>query len=250
MERRELGSGGRELPEGQGLIANGGRAAGPGLGRPPVDPDQSHLLLPPDVSYRWLRDDPRLHEERVALLSPDERERASGFRAEKRQHEFTLGRAAARLLLSERLGVPPQEVPLAVEADGGLLVDGSDYHVSISHTARQAVAAVGKRPVGIDLEAIKDLRAEIQRYIYHEDDYALFDSLPLDRGRAQILAWALKEAALKARRSGLRFSPRRMRIELSLEHRTALLQEDTGATWQVSFLEEDGLYLAIAYRPD
>jgi hypothetical protein len=41
-----------------------------------------------------------------------------------------------------------------------------------------------------------------------------------------------------------------MRIALSLDDRTARLEEDTGATWQASFLEQDGLYLAIAYRPD
>ncbi|HEX7070475.1 MAG TPA: 4'-phosphopantetheinyl transferase superfamily protein [Rhodothermales bacterium] len=208
------------------------------------------MQLPPDVSYRWLRDEPDRHSDRVSILSPDERGRLVTFRADKRRHEFTLGRAAARLLLAERLGLEPSEVPLRVDEDGGLSVEGSDLHVSISHTARQAVAAVAHRPVGIDLETIKSLRTEIRHFIFHEEDYGLFEGLPLDEHRAQILAWALKEAALKARRSGLRFSPRRMRIALSLENRTALLEEDTGTTWQASFLEQDGLYLAIAYRPD
>ena len=154
------------------------------------------------------------------------------------------------MLLSEHMNVDPREVPLSVDEDGGLNVEGTGYHVSISHTARQAVAVVGRRPVGIDLESIKRLRAEIRHYVYHEDDYGLFASLPLDETRAQILAWALKEAALKARRTGFRFSPRRMRIDLSLDEQTALLQEDTGNTWRAAFLEKDGLYLAIAYRPD
>ena len=208
------------------------------------------VRLPPDVSYRWFVDDPEQFGERRALLSDDECARAESFRAEKRQHEFTLGRAAARTLLSERLGVAPRDVPLSVAEDGGLVVTGSDLHVSISHTARQAVAAVGNRPVGIDLEAIKDLRSDIRRFIFHEADYELFAELPLAPTRAQILAWALKEAALKARRSGLRFSPRRMRMELSLADRTAVLHEDTGASWLASFKEVDGLYLAVAYRPD
>lgn len=220
----------------------------------PRDPPQRlralPVTLPDDVSYCWLRDDPAHYEEHLALLSPDERARLATFRAEKRRHEFTLGRAAARKLLSRCLQLPANEVPLSVAEDGGLVVDTGDYHVSISHTARQAVAAVGRRPVGVDLEAIKSLRAEISRFVYHEADYALFDALPLDDARSQILAWALKEAALKARRTGLRFSPRRMRIELSLPERTAVLHEDTGAAWRASFREQDGLYLAIAYRPD
>lgn len=205
------------------------------------------MLLPSDVEYCWLRDEPALHEERLALLSFDERQRVRGFRAEKRRHEFVLGRAAARQLLARRLGTPPDDVPLLVDDDGGLCVDGSDLHVSISHTARQAVAAVGRRPVGIDLEAIKQLRSEIRRYIYHDEDYALFARLPLDEHRAQILSWALKEAALKARRSGLRYSPRRMRVHLSLDDHAARLEEDTGVVWHARFREENGLYLAIAW---
>lgn len=208
------------------------------------------MLLPSDVEYCWLRDDPAFYEERVALLSIAERERMAQFRAAKRRHEFVLGRAAARLLLAQRLDVPPGDVPLRVGEDGGLDVDESDLHVSISHTARQAVAAVGCRPVGIDLEAIKQLRAEIRRYVFHKDDYDLFARLPLDEHRAQILSWALKEAALKARRSGLRYSPRRMRISLSLDDQSASLEEDTGITWHARFREEDGLYLAIAWMSD
>ncbi len=218
-------------------------------GPPPAGP-MVELRLPPDVSYRWLRDDPQRFAEHQALLSSDERERVSNFLAEKRRHEFTLGRAAARSLLSERLNLPPSEIPLDVAADGGLVIQGSNLHVSISHSARQAVAVVGERPVGVDLETIKPLTTDIRRYVYHDDDYALFDGLALDPDRAQILAWALKEAALKARRSGLRYSPRRMRIELALPDHSAILHEDTGVTWHLTFREVDGLYLAVAYRPD
>ena len=143
-------------------------------GLPPAGPTVD-LRLPSDVSYRWLRDDSQRFPEHQALLSPHERERVSEFLAEKRRHEFTLGRAAARSLLAERLDLPPSEVPLDVAADGGLVIQGSNLHVSISHSARQAVAVVGERPVGIDLETIKPLTADIRRYVYHEDDYALFD---------------------------------------------------------------------------
>ena len=207
------------------------------------------MELPSDVCYRWLTDDGTRHDYCLSLLSAEERERVHTFKAEKRRHEFALGRAAARELLAAHLKVRPQDVPLSVEEDGGVTVGAGDYHVSISHTARHAAAAIARRPVGVDLEALRCPAPRIHRYVYHPDDYALFERLRIHEDRAQILAWALKESALKARGSGLRYSPKRMRLSISLGDRTAFVEEAEGQVWNARFLERQGLVLAIAYHP-
>lgn len=207
--------------------------------------------LPDDVSYCWFKDEPALAGPRLATLTEDERLRLESFRAIRRRHEFMLGRAAARTLLAERLGVAPVDVPLEISADGGLDVAGSNCFVSISHASRQAVAAVGTRRVGIDLESTVRRSADLHRYVYHPEDFVEFERIPLDEQSAQILCWALKEATLKARRSGLRYSPRRLRVRLAYEEGAAVLDEEGGTQrWHARFRESDGLFMAIAFEND
>lgn len=205
--------------------------------------------LPGDVAYRWFEDDPTLAGVRLAALSDEERLRLESFKAARRRHEFMLGRAAARTLLADRLGIDPPDIPLRVAADGGLDVEGTDLRVSISHASRQAVAAVGMRRVGIDLESTIRRSADLHRFVFHPEEIAEFDRLPLEGQSSQILCWALKEAALKARRSGLRYSPRRLRVRLAFDRGEAVLDEEDGSQqWQARFMHRNGLFMAIAYE--
>lgn len=208
------------------------------------------MILPPDITFRHLRFDPEHLEAWEALLSEAEEERLRGFTQQKRRQEFVLGRAAARILLSERLDTPPGEVLLEVAESGAVDVVGSHLHISIAHSGDHAVAAAAPRYVGVDIEAIAPRHSELHRFMLHPEEYDLLEQLPLDPERAHILLWTLKEAVLKAMRVGLRYSPRKLRLSIDMERASADVNTENGQTWYAYFEEWDGYFVAVAVEPD
>lgn len=206
--------------------------------------------LPPDVRLQQVSFDPDRHEQRVALLSVEERARLGTFKSLKRQHAFVLGRTSARLLLADQMGLPPEAVPLRVAADGAVEVEGGPYRLSIAHTGAYAVAAAAGRDVGVDLERIAPRRLDLHRFLFHPGEYDLLDGLASERTSALILCWTLKEATLKAMRMGLRRSPKDVRLDVGPEAGSATAHID-GRHWQLRFERRNGCYLAVAFEdPD
>lgn len=205
------------------------------------------MTLPDDVTLRVLRLDA---EDPVPLeaLTDAERARLAAFGSARRRRAFALGRAAVRGLLGEVLGVPPRAVPLAVAADGALET-ASGLYVSLAHTevggATLAAAAVAPRPVGVDVEALRPRRPDLHRVLLAPEDLGLLDAFD-DLDRAHITLWALKEAVLKAERTGLRCSPRRVRLALAGAGGTAHVDGRT-ARWHLRYAEHDGAVLAAAF---
>lgn len=207
------------------------------------------MTLPEDVTFRHLRFDPDHLDAWETLLSTEEARRAQTFSRGKRRREFVLGRAAARMLLSERMGVRPGEVALQVAEGGAIDVIGTDLHVSIAHSGDHAVAAAAPRYIGVDIETIISRNADLHRYMLHPDEHQLLESLPMDRDRAQILCWTLKEAVLKAMRVGLRYSPKKLHLQIDMANEAAIVNTDHGDQWTAFFEEWDAFYVAVAVEP-
>lgn len=178
-------------------------------------------------------------------LSMEERRCLQSFGSEKRRREFTLGRAAARQLVGQHLDLAPSEVPLVVADDGAVDVVGRDLHLSIAHSGPHAVATLAPHPVGVDLEAVVERDHSLIRFLLHPDERdRVMRLFPYDTAPTIVLLWTLKESVLKARRSGFRLSPKKLRIDLeevegSLQAPPATgrvtVQVDGGIAWHVGY---------------
>ncbi len=167
---------------------------------------------------------------------PDaERRRLASFGAITRRHEFLLGRALARTLLSTHLDVAPVEVPLRCAADDGVDVEAGEWFVSIAHSDESALVGIAEHPLGIDLEAIRPRDAAVAEFLFAPDDRGLIEQLPYAFDAALVLCWALKESVLKARRSGFRRSPKELRLSVAPEEGRARIQVEEGRTWTVTY---------------
>jgi 4'-phosphopantetheinyl transferase len=202
--------------------------------------------LPAAVGLRAVTYDAERADEWASWLSGEERECIAGFGAESRRHEFLAGRAAARQLLAARLSVSPADVPLRRDADGGVSVDGADWSVSIAHSGPHAVAACARTPIGVDLEQIQARDPAIATFLFRPADRGLVDRLPYGPDAALILCWSLKEAVLKARRSGFRTSPKDLRLTVDPDSETAGIEVDGDPPWHVVYTRFDGYWAAVA----
>ncbi|MFF4580462.1 4'-phosphopantetheinyl transferase family protein [Streptomyces sp. NPDC001389] len=124
-----------------------------------------------------------------------------------RRSEWMAGRLLAKRLAGELVGAPAREVEVLPREDGSphLLVGGlplPSLHVSISHTPGHAAAALAPEPVGVDLceTASADTVRRVAGHAFSLGELSLIGT---DHDEALAGAWALKEAAVKADRSGV-----------------------------------------------
>ncbi len=200
------------------------------------------MQLPDDIRLRTEAFDAAEADAWPALLSDEERARYEAFRTEGRKREFLLGRVALRRLLA------PSAIPLRVTEAGAVEVIGAPWHVSLAHSNDRSVAVVGRRRVGVDLERVRACSPRAIDFVLRPDERALLDTLPMDRERAFVLCWALKEAVLKALGTGLRRAPKKVRLEVDAAAQKAVARAWDESRWEARFEETGGFVLAVAYE--
>ena len=129
-------------------------------------------------------------------LSPERRQRAEAMRFEADRLRTAGGELLARRMLAERLGCAEADVPLQWDENGKPEVPGTGWYLSISHSGAYVVCAVDRAPVGVDVEAIRDVDAKFMRRVCSEDElsYALRGG---DVQRRFWELWTAKEAVFK-----------------------------------------------------
>jgi phosphopantetheinyl transferase (holo-ACP synthase) len=153
-------------------------------------------------------------------LSRAEREQMDGLGV-RRKRGWLLGRIAAKDAVRDWLwkrgrgSMFPVEVSVSNQADGRPRVSGpfsEDLRISIAHKDTVAVArvAVG-RDVGIDIERIEPRSDSFAAIAFTDAERTL--RADEDRDEWLTRVWSAKEAAAKARGTGLEGNPRRFEIK-------------------------------------
>jgi 4'-phosphopantetheinyl transferase len=144
----------------------------------------------------------------LALLRPDEQQRAAQFVFPQHRQEWIGSRAILRVLLAHYTSsASPQEIPIALGTRGKPSLHRHPLRFNLSHTPGVALFAFACGfEVGVDVEHIapsEDLTAVAEQNFSAAEREAL-KSLPQDE---QLIAfyrcWTRKEALLKAEGSGL-----------------------------------------------
>ena len=183
-----------------------------------------------------------------SVLTDEERTRAETFGHEGRRRQFVLGRTAARRLAAARLGCLPAQVPLSFDDDGAPRLGGG--FVSIAHGGRGAssvgAAAVADRAVGIDVERVAPRRPDLWTRLLRPEERPVLDALGGPTDEAQTLLWTLKEAVLKAQRTGFRAGARSVHLHLGPAPEAATARSGGGA-WGLRYRRVDDLWVAVAW---
>lgn len=114
------------------------------------------------------------------------------------------GEAAARMLLSEELSIPPAEINFKYTSLGKPYIDENIYF-NITHSAGVAAAALNDTEIGIDIEKIRDFDERILERICteKEKEYILSEKDETKRNKRFFQIWTLKEAYLKCIGTGI-----------------------------------------------
>jgi 4'-phosphopantetheinyl transferase len=128
-------------------------------------------------------------------------------------------RAELRRMLGRETGLPPQRVPLYIDAHGKPRCShpfAAGLEFSVSHTDDCAMIAMGEAAgIGVDVERVleQEPTEENLDIVFDEEEFRLWAALPYQlRPRAFTQAWTIKEAALKAIGTGLDGSTHDVRV--------------------------------------
>jgi 4'-phosphopantetheinyl transferase len=203
-------------------------------------------------------------EQFLALLSPDERERANRFRFARDRTHFIAARGVLRSVLGRYLSREPHLLrfsynhygkPELAQENGTLTL-----HFNLAHSHIMALYAVAlDYPVGIDLEYRRAdfATADIAERFFSPREVQMLSAIPdAMRTRAFFLCWTRKEAYIKARGMGLSLELDMFDVSLHPEEPAQLLdtreEGQDAARWSLYALAPGAGYegaLAIEGHP-
>lgn len=137
--------------------------------------------------------------DRAKYLTDEEAERAASFPREKRRAEWTASRIAVKLLALENgLCDDPRDCSVVSSyRKPALAVKGgpTTLQVSISHSEWAGSAGLDARPVGIDIQKLRDLNPRATRFYLKDEEVAQMRSTAIANPLFHF--WCAKEAAFK-----------------------------------------------------
>ena len=152
-------------------------------------------------------------------LTAADQARADAVRTVRQRQRFVVGRLLIHALAIRVAGPSASDIVVETDVSGRPHITGGagGLFVSIAHSDDAVVAAVARRPVGIDIErATRTPRAGLAERVCSVDEWRRIDGLANDQRAAAILAiWVRKEAYGKARGTGLDFPLRAVTVDPS-----------------------------------
>ena len=200
------------------------------------------------------------HEARAAgWLSAEELERRSRFRIDRAWRDFTLCRAAVRMMLCDQLGCANARLSFGFGDHGKpfAIVDRQSAPVSfnVSHSAPHAlIALASERRIGVDVEmreAGRDIDGIADSVFGERERGALASTRGDEKVRLFFRLWTMKEALIKALGTGFSLAPDRFEIPPAM-----ICDVDSGAfrfphlpadTWRLEGLADSRFAAALAY---
>lgn len=142
-----------------------------------------------------------------AFSMMDDQRKASVLRKkiENDRKRSILGEYLARKGISELCDIAPEEIKFDRTENGKPFAINADVFFSISHCNDMVVCAISKKPIGIDIEFLRDIELNVTRFACTEKDNAfIFETQNIDEQRKRFFKlWTAKEAFLKCYGKGI-----------------------------------------------
>jgi 4'-phosphopantetheinyl transferase len=189
----------------------------------------------------------------AAILSFDERDRASRFRFDLHRNRFIACRAMLRERLAEKLNIAPSAMQFIYGDHGKPGLSGHELQFNVSHSHNMAMIAISESmEVGCDIERIDPSFADeqIPERFFSSYEVATLRALPVaDQCEAFFRCWTRKEAYIKACGMGVSLGLDTFDVTLAPDQGAALLRGADG--WTLKAVDApEGYAAAVVARGD
>lgn len=143
-------------------------------------------------------------DEMMQSLSGEKKERLSRYRADIDRKLGAYAEALVRCLICLKSGVKYKELKFQASSTGKpYLTVFPYYEFSISHTRNAVAAAVSDKPVGVDVEKVRDVAGGLAKRVFSENEMAWLNETAEMKDRRFFDIWTKKEALVKYHGTGL-----------------------------------------------
>ena len=156
------------------------------------------------------------------FLDGDVQQKISRLKKKEDRIRTLAGHAIVKIMLAEELKKDPRDLPFRTNEYGKREMEGGGRQFNISHSGSFIVAAIGKKPVGIDIERNEQRDFRFFKAIWGEGQHAHFE---LNDCRSFYKVWTAKESYVKYLGSGLYRD-----LEQIIVHRDGTIVEQGKAT--------------------
>ena len=141
----------------------------------------------------------------LKLLPKQQQERIMLFKKPDDLQRSLLGEAMCRAILAKVLDQVPSTIELVKSEKGKpYLKDHNNIHFNLSHSGNWVVMVLHDKPVGVDVENVREVDYRIAQRFFSKEEYAELDLLEgLAKRRLFFRLWTLKESYLKFLGKGL-----------------------------------------------
>lgn len=137
-----------------------------------------------------------------ALAEPARREQLQKMGAERRAASLC-GEWMAKQMLSAQSGIPLESLRLLRTEKGKPFAENCPLHFNISHSGDWVACAVSSRPIGIDIEQMRQPDLKIARRLCTPEELAWLAPDEPDAPCRLLQIWTAKEAYFKWKGSGI-----------------------------------------------
>ncbi|NLI57639.1 MAG: 4'-phosphopantetheinyl transferase superfamily protein [Clostridium sp.] len=149
--------------------------------------------------------DKKLYEKALSYIPENKQKRIKRFLKYEDSLRTLIAEVLIRKIIMQELKIPNGEIFFKINNYGKpYLKDWDEFHFNISHSGKWVVCAISNKPVGIDVERIKDLNIKIaDRFFSKEEVEDLYKIKKSERLKYFFDLWTLKESYIKADGRGL-----------------------------------------------
>lgn len=140
------------------------------------------------------------------MLNKEKREKIKRFYKPEDSMRSLFAELIVRKTICEKFNIPNSEVEFWANEFGKPFLAGTiDFNFNVSHSSEWIVCAVGNRPLGVDIEKIKEIEIEdMVKYFFSNQELETIKKIS-DGDKIEYFyeLWTLKESYVKAIGKGL-----------------------------------------------
>lgn len=166
---------------------------------------QRNGVLTAYYAYTDALDDDKVFAKYYDAASPERREKVDRYRFRKDKNLSLAAETLLRYALT-RAGIASDRLEYEYEEHGRPRLKGDEnVHFSLTHSGRVAACIVADRPVGIDVETIKESDITLAERFFAPAEYGILAATEDKTARDELFTrlWTLKESYLKETGLGL-----------------------------------------------
>ncbi len=160
------------------------------------------------------------YEKWYSLMSDEKKQKINKYKSEERKKQAVAGEMLSRKMISEMLNISPESIIFEKNAQGKPFAYGLDIHFNISHSQCIVVCAIDSKPIGIDVEKLREYKHSVAKRFCTDEEIAIIEKSQCPSEEFTKI-WTMKEAYSKRIGAGLlKSSIKNIPLENILQYRS------------------------------